>query len=196
MAIIPRCGHLPFPYHAGAELTAAKNQAIHFLQNGARPAYKHQVVCKVMCSSLEICQHHQTQLETASRISRKDVVVICFTFSCSSQQLSPEAACLMLGLLWTWIHPPVHPLVLERQASLTQALRPLVAQLACPQLQQVCLICEANNICHADHLSISMFLGLGSGICLKSVGVALRCSLLPLLPGLDHFTVLMDCQML
>ena len=44
----------------------------------------------------------------------------------------------MLGSSWTWIHLPVHPLVLERQASLTKALRPLLAHLACPQLQQVC----------------------------------------------------------
>ena len=50
----------------------------------------------------------------------------------------------MLGFLWTWIRLPVHPLVLERQTSLPKALRPLVAQLACPQLQQVCPECKAN----------------------------------------------------
>ena len=43
----------------------------------------------------------------------------------------------MPGFLWTWIRLPVHLLVLERQASLTEALQPLVAHLACPQLQQV-----------------------------------------------------------
>ena len=63
---------------------------------------------------------------------------------CSSQQLSPEAACPMLGLLWTWSRLPAHPRVLERQASLIKALLPLVAHLACPQLQQVCMVHEAD----------------------------------------------------
>ena len=73
-------------------------------------------------------------------------MVIPLTFSCSSQQLSPGAACPMLGSSWTWIHLPVHPRVLERQASLTKALRPLLAHLACPQLQQVCPKRKANVV--------------------------------------------------
>ena len=173
-----------FPILCRHKVDCSKFRRFTSCRKCARPACKHQVVRKVMCSSQAISHLQQTSARHC---------ILSFTEGCRGHPFDilmqqpatePRGSMSDAGILMDLDSSPSAPAGTGASGFPDQG--PAATAGASGMPSAAAGVSKASSqycTCHSDQLSISMSLGLGSGICLKSVDAALRCSLLPLLPG-------------